>query len=36
MWLCRVFGHKFMYTKGGYVWRSNYCWRCGKPHERIA
>lgn len=28
----RLFGHKFVKTVGWeYVYRSDYCWRCGMP-----
>lgn len=30
MWLCWIFGHKFIKTKGGYVYSCDYCYRCGK------
>lgn len=34
MWLCRLLGHKYIKSKGGYWHRSGYCFRCGKSPER--
>lgn len=30
MWLCKLIGHKFVKTKGGYVYSGPMCWRCGE------
>lgn len=26
-----IFGHKFIKSQGGWVYRSNYCYRCAQP-----
>lgn len=26
----RIFGHKFLKSRGGYTYRSDYCYRCGR------
>lgn len=29
MMLCKLLGHKFIKNKGGHVWTSEHCFRCG-------